>query len=295
LVQGIAVVLWWLILVYAPATRKHFGGVGAYEITLLAFWLPDLLLIAIGSTAAAILCFVNHKIAPLVSWLVTGAVTYASLYCLSFSAATDSGWLGVALMFPSMLWSGVFSFGISSIEKDIFRQSKPAQTGWILAKTLIQIVIVWGLILFVIPPFIVSLEDKIGIARLSFPFQKPFAALLFAAISLLGLSSAYTMSKIGRGTPLPLDAASRLVIVGTYKYVRNPMAISGIGQGLAVALWHGSAFVAIYALMGGAIWQLVFRPLEETDLQERFGEDYEKYRRAVRCWIPNLKPFKPEE
>ncbi|MCB1022749.1 MAG: isoprenylcysteine carboxylmethyltransferase family protein, partial [Acidobacteria bacterium] len=70
------------------------------------------------------------------------------------------------------------------------------------------------------------------------------------------------------------------------------MAFSGIGQGIAVALFLGSPLVLIYALMGSAIWQLVFRPLEEIDLRKRFGSDYEEYTAKVRCWIPNFKPYK---
>lgn len=275
-VQGIAVALWWLILILIPATRKFFGGEGVFENFLLAFWLPDLLLVAAASIILAGLVFTANKLADSVAWFVTGAVSYAGFYCLSFAMITDTGWLGVALMLPMMLWSGVFSFGVSPFKKAIFRQAEPAQVNWILAKTLIQIIIVWGLILFIIPPFIVYLEKKVGVKSFEFEFQKTLAIFFFIFISLLGLSSAYTMSKIGRGTPLPLDAANNLVIAGAYKFVRNPMAISGVGQGLAVALWHGSIFVAIYALMGGVIWQLVFRPLEEADLHTRFGEDYLK-------------------
>ena len=76
-------------------------------------------------------------------------------------------------------------------------------------KTFAQILVVWTLILFVFPYFIAILEDKLGVERLSFPFQKIIAAVFFIAISLIGLSSAVTMSRVGRGTPLPLDAAGR--------------------------------------------------------------------------------------
>jgi protein-S-isoprenylcysteine O-methyltransferase Ste14 len=69
------------------------------------------------------------------------------------------------------------------------------------------------------------------------------------------------------------------------------MAISGVGQGLAVGLFLGSPLVLIYALMGGLIWQLIFRPLEEADLLEHFGVDYEMYRSEVHCWIPRLRPY----
>jgi len=69
------------------------------------------------------------------------------------------------------------------------------------------------------------------------------------------------------------------------------MAISGIGQGLAVALFLGSPLMAIYALMGATLWQFIFRPLEEEDLRKHFGADYENYCENVRCWIPNRHPF----
>ena len=99
------------------------------------------------------------------------------------------------------------------------------------------------------------------------------------------------MSKIGKGTPLPLDSTTSSVVSETYKYVRNPMAVSGIGQGLAVALFLSSPLVAIYALMGAFIWQFIFRPLEEEDLRKYFGADYENYCRQVRCWIPRRQPY----
>ena len=291
--QSAAVLAWWLMLFWFPATRFYFRMSADSDAMLLAFWLPDLVLIAAGSAAASAFCFFENKLAPLAAWFVSGAMSYAALYCLASALLTDFGWLGVALMLPAMLWSGVFSVGLSPLK--IFRQAKPAQTNWILAKTAAQIFVVWGVILFIIPSFIVKLEDKLGVPHFAFPFQKPLAAILFVVISLLGLSSAFTMSRIGRGTPLPMDSARALVIRGAYAYVRNPMAISGIGQGLAVALFLGLPLVFIYALMGGLIWQLIFRPLEEGDLQANFGADYENYRRAVRCWIPRFKAYQNDE
>jgi protein-S-isoprenylcysteine O-methyltransferase Ste14 len=138
---------------------------------------------------------------------------------------------------------------------------------------------------------LVQLEDKLGIDRLEFPAQRLIASILFVIISLPGVWSAMVMSTKGKGTPLPLDHATDLVISGPYRYVRNPMAVSGIGQGLTVALFLGSPIVAIYALMGSAIWQLIFRPLEEDDLEARFGNEFDKYRSKVRCWIPRRSPF----
>jgi protein-S-isoprenylcysteine O-methyltransferase Ste14 len=204
---------------------------------------------------------------------------------------TDRGWLGVTLMLPAMLWSGVFATALT-VKEAMFRQAKESSTNYVLTKTFVQIGIVWSLILIVFPYMIAIFEDKLGIARFEFAYQRPLAAILFTAISCLGIWAAFAMSKMGKGTPLPLDHAKELVVLGPYAYVRNPMALSGIGQGLMVALFLGSPLVALYALMGSLIWQLIFRPLEEDDLAERFGMDYQAYRNEIRCWAPRVRPFK---
>ena len=289
--QAIAVGAWWLLLFFVPASRVYFR-MGDSDTTLLAFWLPDLLLITAGSLAASGLCFFDSRLNTFAAWFTCGAVSYASLYCLTFALLTDSGWLGVTMMLPAMLWSGVYSIALSSLENLMFRQAKPSKTNWILTKTAIQIIIVWGLILFVFPYLIIQLEDKLGVPRFTFPFQKILSAVFFVLISLVGLSGSYTMSRIGQGTPLPLDSSRNLVVKGIYAFVRNPMAISGVGQGLAVGLFLGSPLVLVYAVMGGLIWQLIFRPLEEEDLLKRFGADYEDYCREIRCWIPHTKPYR---
>jgi protein-S-isoprenylcysteine O-methyltransferase Ste14 len=290
-VQGVAVLAWWILLFSAPSSRKYFQ-MGESETMLLAFWLPDLFLLAVGSFAVSAFVWFENRFTVIAVWFVVGAISYATFYCLAFAMMTDSGWLGVVLMFPAMIWSGNFAIGLSpAFHEKMFRNSVEAKTSWILAKTFAQIVVVWSLTLFVFPALIVWIETKIGIAQFAFPFQKIFSPILFVLISSIGVSGAITMAKIGRGTPLPLDSASKLVVAGIYAFVRNPMAISGIGQGLAVGLFLGSPLVLLYALMGGAIWQMIFRQLEEEDLHEKFGADFEKYRANVCCWIPRLKRF----
>ena len=275
---------------FFPSSRAFFQ-MGESENILLAFWLPDLFFLGIGSIVAAYLCITNHKFSSIAIWFGTGLITYAALYTLSFALLTDTGWLGVVFMLPAMLWSGVFGVGLPPMTDYMFRQTKPAKTNWILTKTFTQIVVVWSFILVIFPYLITQVEAKIGIPNYSFPFQKTISIVLFAVISSLGVYSAYTMSKVGKGTPLPLDHAPNFVAEGAYAYVRNPMAVSGIGQGIAVALFLGSPLVFLYAIMGSLIWQIIFRPLEEEDLRERFGEEYVDYCEKVKCWVPNLTPY----
>jgi len=293
--QGLAIAAWWILLFSVPDSRKYFL-MGDNETILLSFWLPDLFLLTLGSFAVSLLCHFESKFLTAALWFVVGAISYATFYCLAFAMMTDSGWLGVVFMFPAMIFSGNFAIGLSSaFQERMFRLSSEGKTGWIMTKTFLQIVIVWSLILFVFPAMIVYVESKLGIVRFIFPFQKVLSVLLFCAMSFIGISSAITMSRIGRGTPLPLDAANKLVVAGIYSVVRNPMAISGITQALAVGFFLGSPLVLIYVLMGGMIWQMIFRPLEEENLSERFGDNYEIYRKNVRCWIPRRTRFYLQE
>jgi protein-S-isoprenylcysteine O-methyltransferase Ste14 len=260
------------------------------ETSLLAFWLADLLFIATGSLTVAALIYRRNRYTTSAMWLVTGAVSYASLYTLAFVLFTDRGWLGVVMMLPAMIWSGVFAMGLT-VGGDMFRSAKPTSTSYVLIKTFTQIVIVWSLILIIFPYLITVVEEKLGIPRLEFVYQRPLAVILFVSVSSIGVWAAIVMSRIGKGTPLPLDHATALVVRGPYAFVRNPMAVSGVGQGLAVALFLGSPLVALYALMGSLIWQLIFRPLEEDDLLLRFGDPYNDYCTAIKCWVPNTKPY----
>jgi len=161
-------------------------------------------------------------------------------------------------------------------------------------KTLGQTVVFWITFLAVLPAGIYWLEGSVGLDRLRIDhiaFQLS-GSVLFVLAGSLGLSSGMVMAVRGRGTPMPTDCARELVIVGPYRYVRNPMALAGLAQGVAVGLVLGSPAVVLYALCGGPIWNAFVRPWEELDLEQRFGEPYRKYRAAVLCWIPRRRAYR---
>lgn len=94
----------------------------------------------------------------------------------------------------------------------------------------------------------------------------------------------------GRGTPAPMIPPKRLVVVGFYRYVRNPMYV-GFFAGWA-GLWviFGRAgltaiILAAAAVMGVTLFVLLY---EEPTLRRKFGADYEEYCRNVRRWVPRL-------
>jgi protein-S-isoprenylcysteine O-methyltransferase Ste14 len=172
-----------------------------------------------------------------------------------------------------------------------FRPAAPraALTGHV-ATTFAQLVVFWGLFLAVIPTLLFMIERRWGVG-LPLPWiGMPVGLFALALGSALGIWSALVMSVLGDGTPLPAAMPNRLVIAGPYRWVRNPMAVAGIVQGVGVGLLLSSWLVVAYALAGSLLWNYAVRPLEESDLERRFGDDYRRYRNAVRCWVPIRRP-----
>ena len=95
----------------------------------------------------------------------------------------------------------------------------------------------------------------------------------------------------GRGTPAPIAPPQRLVVVGFYRYVRNPMYVGFAAgwMGLWIIFGHADLrlIVAVAAVALGVHLFVVF--FEELTLRRRFGEEYENYRHSVRRWWPRLR------
>jgi protein-S-isoprenylcysteine O-methyltransferase Ste14 len=111
------------------------------------------------------------------------------------------------------------------------------------------------------------------------------ATLLLAGVVLFAWC-VLLFARVGRGTLAPWDPTQRLVAVGPYRYVRNPM-ISGVAAVLAgEALLTGSWVLALWFLLFVAFNYAYFVFAEEPGLERRFGESYREYKARVPRWIP---------
>jgi len=97
----------------------------------------------------------------------------------------------------------------------------------------------------------------------------------------------------GRGTPAPMIPPQRLVVVGFYRYVRNPMYLGFAAGWLGLWILFGHADLVLIAVVAavalGIHLFVVF--YEEPTLRSKFGPDYEAYCRNVRRWLPCLSPW----
>lgn len=286
-VQAVAGLAWWIAVFTTPFVREAtLGGLDPVLVAVL-----DLPLFVGASAVAA--CGVRAATFVATGWtlIVTGGLAvYATV-------AGEAGW-GVLLMAAASVASVValslMVLGRVPTEWMLVgpfrfrRADATARTGVHLVATALQIVVFWGTLLGVVPVVIAWLEQRWGLAVDAPGWLFPIGAVVFALASALGIWSAVAMATRGDGTPLPAATANRLVIAGPYRFVRNPMAVAGITQGVAVGLMLGSWLVVVYAIAGGLFWNFVVRPLEESELEARFGDEFRRYRAAVRCWVPRL-------
>ncbi|MGB0766177.1 MAG: methyltransferase family protein [Phycisphaeraceae bacterium] len=286
MVQAFGIAGWWVLLVLMPDARGLFFPEALAGDPLMSFWLADLVLLCGGSALVAWLTATNRPAAGAGAWFLGGAFYYPAVYCLVVSHRYGEGELGVAAMFAG----GGMTLAMATVigQRDTSAGFRPCDgsLAWAAIKTALQIAVFWTTFLYVLPLAVVSLQERAGIGAFEFAGRWWVGFVVFLGFGLLGLSSAVWTLCIGRGTPLPTDCASRLVVVGPYRWVRNPMALAGIMQGVGVGLMWGSWLVVGYAVLGGVVWHVLVRPVEEADLLRRFGASYEAYRGGVRCWWP---------
>lgn len=277
-VQSLLITAWWIGLAVSDVFFQAFQYPGIPPIAFLSFCLPDFILIV---ALSCVYCFWRRRE---LQWMIWGAVFYATLFCISATCLTGGGLLATSLMVLAAGYNGFLCFPDRCFA--VSSTASAFRNGW---KTLIQVFVIWSLTLIVMPSVILmSFQQSL------FPipgWQSYWAIAMFVGFSAFGLWSAAVMVTAGLGTPLPLDQPTRLVTIGPYRWVRNPMAIAGIGQGFAVALLYLSWPILVYGLIGAVVWNYVIRPFEESDLEARFGDDYRQYRQRVGCWLPRRTKF----
>jgi protein-S-isoprenylcysteine O-methyltransferase Ste14 len=140
----------------------------------------------------------------------------------------------------------------------------------------------------------------IGGVDMGWGLDSPWAAvpgIAGAVLMLLGVALWYRtvmlFAREGEGTLAPWDPTRKLVVRGPYRYVRNPM-IAGVLLVLAgEAALFGSPWLLVWAGAFFAVNAVWFPRVEEPRLVQRFGSEYEVYRRAVPRWVPRRKPWSP--
>jgi protein-S-isoprenylcysteine O-methyltransferase Ste14 len=145
-----------------------------------------------------------------------------------------------------------------------------------------------GMVAGLIPALLVSADDhRGGGTAFGFVFMVPGLLLLLTCVRDFFVS--------GRGTLAPWDPPKHLVVVGLYRFVRNPMYVCVLTLLAGWWLVSGSRWIAWY----GAAWAVIFHLRvvyhEERWLQRQFGTEWAAYSASVRRWLPRLHPWQQDE
>jgi protein-S-isoprenylcysteine O-methyltransferase Ste14 len=299
LLQSAAVAVWWIVICIDPPFRSYFLLPNSPDANLLAFLLPDSVLYFSAALLAAYGLSRKEDWAWPMLCVSTGAIVYAGLYAVGLMVFSGGyAWMGAILMFPPMIIMSLLAFQLHPEKENIplklsTQLAAPASNTWNIIKTMIQSFFFWLTFLFFVPALIYFVERSFGKVPGAFESLtgQIIGGLLFTIGGILCLMSGIYMAVAGKGTPLPIDCPNELVVVGPYKYVRNPMAIAAIFQGIAVGIFLGSWIIIVYSFLGGLLWHILIRPWEEKDLEKRFGKKYLTYKNNVKCWVPRLTGF----
>jgi len=96
--------------------------------------------------------------------------------------------------------------------------------------------------------------------------------------------SLWGVASLGVGQALGLEGELR--VSGPYRFSRNPQYVGDIAATLGWAVLTGSPRVGAVALVA-TLWYAVLPASEEPWLEERFGEEYRRYRRRVPRFFPD--------
>lgn len=286
LIQSLAGAMWWIGVFTIPGIRN--ATLGTLPAQLIAWF--DIPLFVLGSLLLALGWRQG-------AWVVLPWITLVTAAMFIYSLITATAGLGTLIMIASWVCSllAAIQMFIGRIPSEhlirgpfAFRTAPQRNVKGHFWRTASQLLCFWALFLFVIPAIILVIERRLNV-MLQFPVElRLFGVLALISASSLGIWSAVTMSTRGQGTPLPSSMPRRLVISGPYRFVRNPMAVAGITQGVAVGLISSSWLVVVYALAGSLLWNWLIRPQEEANLEENFAEEFRNYKNNVSCWVPTI-------
>jgi protein-S-isoprenylcysteine O-methyltransferase Ste14 len=125
----------------------------------------------------------------------------------------------------------------------------------------------------------------------------PPLALQLAGGALIAAGAAVLLSAFARfviegiGTPAPLAPTQHLVVGGLYRHLRNPMYVAVAATIVGQAALLGRPGLLLYALAFMGVVAAFVHGYEQPVLGERFGAEYEEYRRNVPAWWPRLRPW----
>jgi protein-S-isoprenylcysteine O-methyltransferase Ste14 len=226
----------------------------------------------------------------LIAWtLLTVAFDAVVSSRMLFLAGADARWWLADTVFL-LLVQGIT---LAVYHTGLFPSPRPFWRRWsCCARSVLYVVSIAAVFYVLLPQVVLKLTHNEHIRPL-LDLRNPLLLVAFLALPCaLGTWAILAFAYPGFGTPLPLDPPRRLVCTGPYAYVRNPMMIAGLLLALLLPIQYPTPYMVFYLLDMGLVSLVLFALFERDELEDRFGEEYIRYRKAVRNWIPRLVPYR---
>ncbi len=91
--------------------------------------------------------------------------------------------------------------------------------------------------------------------------------------------------RIGFRDREPMQRPSSLVLVGPYRFTRNPIYFGNLLMMFGLVIVWSSIVTALLLIVVYVIFRFVFIRREEVILEEEFGEEYREFKKRVRRWV----------
>lgn len=159
---------------------------------------------------------------------------------------------------------------------------------WLIIRNVAMIIVFPGTVTVYIPYRILT---PVSILRPdAWSLHQYVAALVLAIGTAILLTSIWSFARIGRGTLAPFDETDRLVVVGLYRYVRNPMYVGVLTMLLAESWFFWSSRLLVYAGICFVVANVLIIGYEENRLRYKYGDEFRRYCKHVERWIAG-KPY----
>jgi protein-S-isoprenylcysteine O-methyltransferase Ste14 len=148
--------------------------------------------------------------------------------------------------------------------------------------------------ILIAPLYIFDIDEQVLVDMFTFPpdlIPQPFnliGLLLIPVGFLLIIWANYTLLHIGKislRNREPMQRPSSLVLVGPYRFTRNPIYFGCLLGLLGLVIVWSSVVIAVLTIPVYIIFRNVFIKKEEMILEEEFGDEYRKFKKRVGRWI----------
>ena len=93
------------------------------------------------------------------------------------------------------------------------------------------------------------------------------------------------IGKIGLRDREPMQRPSNLVLVGPYRFTRNPIYLGCLLMLLGLVIVWSSIVTLFFLILIYIVFRYIFIKREEIILEEEFGDEYRDFKKRVKRWF----------